>query len=131
MHIHLGPTALLIVQALLFGLVGVLPALSTMQLDEMERLLVDAVKDVVLSSGLSLKECAFHMRIDARQLQRQLAMEPNQYIALTKLFRLPFRFWLAFIPTLMFLLAKKRVLELAQDVEQALPRKVVTDALAK
>ena len=98
---------------LLWALVFRLSVVST---DDLEQLLVDGVRDTLLGVGLTIKEAAYDMRIDENQLRRQLNREPNQYLALVRLFRLPFRFWMAFGPLLMYLVAKKRWQEIDADV---------------
>lgn len=92
--------------------------LSTVDTSELEMLLAQSVVNALHAAQLTQKEAAAAMRIDIKQLGRQLRGEPMQHLSLTKLIRLPFVFWLHFGPTLMWLVAKKRYDEIAAEVEQ-------------
>jgi hypothetical protein len=90
-------------------------ALAAADLDELEKLLLQAVIDAMHSAHLTVKELAFAMRMDEKQLRRQLEGQPHQHLALVKLFRAPFSFWTWFGPSLIALIARKRFAELTED----------------
>jgi hypothetical protein len=81
---------------------------------ELERLLSASVLDALNAAHLSVKEAAHYMRIDPEQLRRQLKNEPKQYLALLKLLSLPFGFWLAFSPSLIAIVYRKRMQDMAE-----------------
>lgn len=91
--------------------------LSTIDTAEIELLLAQSVVNALHAAQLTQKDAAAYMRIDIKQLGRQLRGEPMQHLSLTKLVRLPFVFWLSFGPALMYLVAKKRYDEIAEEVE--------------
>jgi hypothetical protein len=90
--------------------------LSVMDTTELEQLLLAAVVDALAAAHIEWKVAAATMRIDYGQMVKQLRSEPQQYLALTRLFRLPFTFWVAFTPALMTLLYKKRLQEVQQSI---------------
>lgn len=97
------------------GAMLVCQGLMAADLDELEGLVLRAVTDAMHSAHLTIKEMAFAMRIDEKQLRRQLERQPHQHLALVKLFRAPFSFWCFFSPTLIALIARKRFAELTEE----------------
>jgi hypothetical protein len=76
---------------------------------EIERLLAFTVRDSLSAAHIEPKTAASIMRIDYAQLLRQLRGEPQQHISLTRLIRLPWTFWFAFLPCLANLVLLKRL----------------------
>jgi hypothetical protein len=106
-HAHLGLVVLCLLYALMLRA-------STVDTDELEHLLAQAVIDALNAAHLSIKEAAFYMRIDESQLRKQLRVEPSQHLSLFKVIHLPFSFWLHFGPALIAIVYRKRMEEFAQ-----------------
>jgi hypothetical protein len=105
----------LLVQILLVVVSVGFRMLATADTSELEQLLSTAVMDALNAAHLSVKEAAHYMRIDPEQLRRQLKNEPKQYLSLLKLLSLPFGFWLAFSPSLIALVYRKRMQDMAES----------------
>lgn len=96
-----------------------LQRLQALDTSELEKLLAQSVADALHNARICTKEAAGAMGISDSLLARQLRGEPGQHLSLTKLIRLPWEFWLWFGPTLMWLVAKKRINELADEVSRS------------
>ncbi len=104
----------LVLQVLLVVVVVGFRMLAAADTTELEQLLSTAVLDALNAAHLSVKEAAHYMRIDTEQLRRQLKNEPKQYLSLLKLLSLPFGFWLAFSPSLIAIVYRKRMQDMAE-----------------
>jgi hypothetical protein len=104
----------LLVQILLVVVSVGFRMLATADTSELEQLLSTAVMDALNAAHLSVKEAAHYMRIDPEQLRRQLKNEPKQYLSLLKLLSLPFGFWLNFSPSLIAIVYRKRMQDMAE-----------------
>lgn len=82
--------------------------------DELEKMLGLAVIDSLERARVTVKEAAALMKLDESQFRKQLRGEPSNHISLTRLIRLPWAFWLWFGPSLMYLVAKKNTIEIAE-----------------
>ena len=85
---------------------------------ELEQMLSAAVLDALNAAHLTVKEAAYYMHIDPEQLRRQLKNEPKQYLSLLKLLSLPFGFWLAFSPSLIAIVYRKRMRDMAETLTE-------------
>lgn len=103
-------------QIVVYLIVGLAMRCSAMTTDDLEAVLTQTVTDAMHASHLTIKEAAWKMGIDEKQLRRQLNREPHQYLALVRLFRLPFAFWLCFTPALVALVYRKRMAEFAESI---------------
>jgi hypothetical protein len=90
--------------------------LSSLDTTSLEQTLAQAVVDALAAAHITTKEAAAAMRLDVSQLSRQLSATPGYHISLTRLVRLPFEFWLFLGPQLMYLVARKRFNEIAEDL---------------
>lgn len=88
---------------------------STVDTSDLEKLLGEAVSLALEHARLVVKDACFLMRVDERHFRKGLRAEENAHISLTRLVRLPFTFWLAFTPSLLYLVAKKHAADLAND----------------
>lgn len=95
-----------------FVLLRILAAADT---TEIEQLLAFAVRDALAAAHISVKDAAYHMQTDYTQLTRQLRAEPQQFLSLTRLIRLPFGFWVVFTPVLVSLVYRKRMSEMKES----------------
>lgn len=111
-----GQVALLEVVVIL--LYGLFLKASTVDTEDLEKLLAQAVWDALNAAHISIKEAAYAMDMDESQLRKQLRAEKSQHLNLTKLFRLPFAFWMWFSPSLMSLIYRKRMVEFAQSIDE-------------
>ncbi len=100
---------------LLVGFFGLLKC-AAMDLAPLEQVLGDAVLASLDAARITVKEAASLMKIDESQLRKGLRGEPSHHLSLNRLVRLPFGFWLHFSPTLTYLVAKKNVTEIAEDL---------------
>jgi hypothetical protein len=84
--------------------------------DDLERDLGQAVLDALDRAQITVKEAAAIMRLDESNLRKQLRGEPSNHISLTRLLRLPYRFWLWLSPSLIYLVAKRNAEEIAVSI---------------
>lgn len=111
--IHVHRHALLPLVAAVFALLQRATASST---DALEQALGDAVREALHLAKLTEKNAADVMRMDESHLRKALRGEPSHHISLTRLVRLPFTFWLYFSPSLIYLVAKQNVHDIAEDM---------------
>ncbi len=90
--------------------------LSSFATEDLEALLCEAVLDCLRRAGLTVEQAADVMKINYFNLQKALKRERGRAIPLLALFRLPFLFWMFFLPELSYLVAKKHVRECAEDL---------------
>lgn len=90
--------------------------LTTASTDDLERVLGQAVLDALDRAQLTVKEAAAIMRLDESNFRKQLRGEPSHHISLTRLLRLPYRFWLWLSPSLIYLVAKRNAEEIADSI---------------
>lgn len=104
-----------LVAQIALGLVFVLfRVLAAADLSELEQFLAGAVRDALNAAHVDLKVAAGCMGITDSQLAKQLRGEPGHFISLTRLIRVPFAFWLFFGPSLIALVYRKRMQEMAE-----------------
>lgn len=103
-------------QVIVMFAAGLVMRCSAMDTTELERLMVDAILLALNGAHIAHKQAADHMGIDPEQLRRQLHLEPKQYVALSRLLRLPFAFWLHFGPSLIQIVYRKRMAEFAESI---------------
>lgn len=90
--------------------------LSVMTTDDLEAALCEAVADCLRRVSLSVEQAADLMQIDYFNLQKALKRERGRAIPLLALFRLPFLWWMYFLPELSYLVAKKHARECAEGL---------------
>jgi len=90
--------------------------LAASSTDGLERDLGQAVLDALDRAHLTVKEAAALMRIDESQFRKQLRGEASNHLSLTRLMRLPYRFWLWLSPSLIYLVAKRNAEEIAESM---------------
>lgn len=98
---------------LLIGAMFTLSYLSAMDTQELELFLAESVRRTLHFANISEKEAAEAMRLDESLLRKCLRGERE--LSLTKMIRLPYRFWPIFGPILMFVVAQKRFDEIASS----------------
>lgn len=107
---------------LVFWILGV----KAMSFDSstLDELLGDAVLAALMLAKITIKEAALVMEIDEAQFRRQLqgGVGKGSHLSLNRLIRLKFEFWVWFSPSLIYLVAKRNVREIAEDLHL---RKVV------
>jgi len=89
---------------------------SAMNFDEMNQVFGDAVLSALESARITIKEAVAIMAVDESQFRKALRGEGYRHVSLNHLLKLPFSFWLHFSPTLMYLVAKKNMVEIAETV---------------
>lgn len=94
----------------------VVHALSITDTSELEKLLGQTVLQALEHARLTVKEACALMRVDEGHFRKGLRADEGSHISLTRLVRLPFTFWLAFTPSLIYLVAKTHVHEIAEDL---------------
>jgi len=87
--------------------------LSASSTDDLEKALGQAVLDSLDRAHITVKEAAAIMHLDESNFRKQLRGEPSNHISLTRLLRLPYRFWLWLSPSLIYLVAKRNAEEIA------------------
>lgn len=90
--------------------------LSAVSTDDLERDLGQAVLDSLDRAQITVKEAAAIMRLDEANFRKQLRGEPSNHISLTRLLRLPYRFWLWLSPSLIYIVAKRNAEEIAVSI---------------
>lgn len=83
---------------------------------DLEKLLGLAVLDALDATKLTVKEACGLMRTDYYHFMQALKGEPGRHISLTCLVRLPFTFWMAFLPILTYLIAKQNITDIAESL---------------
>lgn len=89
---------------------------SAADLSTLEAELRAAVATTIWIVHLEMKQAAAIMGIDPSTLGRQLNGDDRYPISLTRLFRLPLSFWLAFTPVLISLVLRKHLAEIGEDL---------------
>ena len=89
---------------------------AAMTTDDLEKDLGQAVLDSLDRAQITVKEAAAIMRLDESNFRKQLRGEPSNHISLTRLLRLPYRFWLWLSPSLIYLVAKRNAEEIAVSI---------------
>lgn len=85
--------------------------------DEGIRVLVGAtVADALARSHITVKEAAAIMSIDESQLRHGLRGEKGYHISLARLAMMPMDFWAHFWPSVAYLVAKKNVNAIVEDM---------------
>lgn len=88
---------------------------SVMDLTDLEAVLGQAVRDALRAARITEEQAAPLMKMDLAALRRCLRGEGRLQLGVARLMRLPFVFWLTFAPTLMYLVAKINVEQIADD----------------
>jgi hypothetical protein len=83
---------------------------------DLERVLGEAVSTALAAARITVKEAAALMAMHESQLYKCLRADRGHHISLTRLVRLPFSFWMAFSPALLWLVAERNVREIAETV---------------
>lgn len=81
------------------------------------------------AADISRKEAAATMRMDENLLGRWLRADPAYHLSLTRMLRLPVRFWLEFWPRLAMIVARERGAELAETFRHLRARRSHADAI--
>lgn len=89
---------------------------SAMDLTYLETVLGQAVRDALMLARITEEQAADLMQMDLSALRKCLRGEGRLQLGIARLMRLPFSFWLHFSPTLMYLVAKKNITEIADDL---------------
>jgi len=89
---------------------------STVDLSTREAELRAAVATTIWIVHLEMKQAADIMGIDKSTLGKQLQGVEGYPISLTRLFRLPLTFWLAFTPVLISLVIRKHLAEVGEEL---------------
>lgn len=90
-----------------------LPYLAAANTRELELFLAESVRRTLAFTNITEKEAADAMKMDESYLRRCLRGECD--LSLTKMVRLPYRFWPVFGPMLLFIVAQKRADEIAES----------------
>lgn len=88
-------------------------------LEDLNKVLGDAVLTALTLAHLTVFEAASLMKINESQLRKSLRGEtvPHiHHISLNRLLHLPFSFWLHFSPTLIYLASKRNAMAIAEDL---------------
>jgi len=88
---------------------------SAMDLSHLEAVLGEAVRDSLRSARITEDVAAELMLMDVAAFRRCLRGESRLQLGVARLMRLPFVFWLHFSPTLMYLVAKQNITQIADD----------------
>lgn len=105
--------AALQIMAVIAWLLGLrVTAASTEDLDAALRI---ALIDSLGRARLTDKEAADLMRWDVHNFRHALRGDPRHHLSLTRLVRLPWTFWLIFLPDLTYVVAKQRVREIGES----------------
>ncbi len=91
--------------------------LGAMDLEPLQALVNDAIRKCLLLSELTDKEAASLCGMSYVNFNRALSGEKYRSLSLAHLFKLPYRFWLHFGPTLMWMVAKKHAEEIAETLK--------------
>jgi hypothetical protein len=89
---------------------------SAADLSTLEAELRAAVATTIWITHLEMKQAAAVMGIDTSTLGKQLQGVDGYPISLTRLFRLPLTFWLAFTPVLISLVLRKHLAEVGEEL---------------
>jgi hypothetical protein len=84
--------------------------------DALDELLGASVLLALQQARITTKEAAALMKIDESQLRHGMRGEKGYHLSLNRLMRLPFAFWLHFSPAIIYLVAKKNVSDIAEDL---------------
>lgn len=109
-------THITLAQLVYFVAMFLLVQMTAANLDELEKILCAAVLTCLERSEITVKESAALQGLDESQWRKQLRGEPSHHISLTRLIRLPYKFWLWFAPALMYLIVQKHAQEIAEAV---------------
>ncbi len=94
-----------------FWLVGI--KATVMDVEPLQQLVNDTIRKCLVLADITDKQAAALCGISETHFRRALSGEPQRYISLVHLFRLPYRFWLHFGPMLMWMVAKQHAEEIA------------------
>lgn len=86
--------------------------------EELERLLGLAVLDALGLARLTVKEACVLMAVDYFHFMAAVKCERGRHISLTRLVRLPFSFWMFFLPQLTYMIAKQHVTDIAEQLRR-------------
>ena len=89
---------------------------AALDLSDLEKVLGDAVRDALMLARITEENAADMVQMDVSSFRKALRGERHMQLGLARLMRLPFVFWLHFSPTLMYLVAKKNVTEIAESL---------------
>lgn len=88
---------------------------SAMDLSHLEIVLGEAVRDALRASRITEEQAAPLMGMALSAFRKCLRGEGRLQLGVARLMRLPFVFWLHFAPTLMYLVAKQNITQIADD----------------
>lgn len=84
---------------------------------EIEALVLQALIDCLARAHIQTKVACSVMGMDRSQWSQIEQGRPGHHMpSLTKLLRLPWEFWFLFVPELVWIVARKNVADIAQDV---------------
>ncbi len=89
---------------------------TALDLSALEAVLGQAVRDALMLARISEEQAATLMQMNESALRKCLRGEGQLQLGVARLLRLPFAFWLHFSPSLMYLVAKKNMTEIANDL---------------
>ncbi len=92
---------------------------ASMDLSELRDVLKDAILDSLERAQIPIKEAAACAGMSDSHFRKALAGEGNKHLSIVHLMGLPYKFWLTFGPNLMWLVAKKHAIEIAESFSVA------------
>ncbi len=87
---------------------------AAMDFVELRETVNHAILDCLERSQIPIKEAAAVAGMTETHFRKALSGEGNRQISIVHLMGLPYRFWLHFSPTLMWMVAKKHAQEIAE-----------------
>lgn len=86
--------------------------------DELCKAVAMAVLDALAAAHIDPKDAADRMGLNLSRFYQQMKGEPENPIALWRLMKLPFTFWVVFAPWLMFRVTQKRMHECVDAIRE-------------
>lgn len=91
--------------------------LSAADLSDLERMLGEAVIEALERAHIPVKVACAAMTMDESNFRKALRGEPSNHFSLNRLLRLPYSFWLFFLPTLSYIVAKTHITQIVEDAK--------------
>lgn len=89
---------------------------SAMNLDHIEAIINDAIVNCLALAQIPVKEAAAIAGMTETHFRKALSGESYRHITLVHLLKLPYKFWLFFGPQIMWLVARKHAIEIAETI---------------
>lgn len=87
-----------------------------MNLDHIEAIVNDAIINCLSLAHIPVKEAAAVTGMSETNFRKALTGESYRHITLVHLLKLPYKFWLYFGPQVMWLVARKHAIEIAETI---------------